>query len=135
MIEKLRILLADDDRDDSEMLEEALHKASPGISISIVSDGKKAVDFLTACSDENMPDGIILDYNMPHMNGPQVLDWLCDKPGFNGMNKFVWSTANQPEYIDGCLGKGAIEYFVKPNNEQGIIAIAERIVAHCTRTV
>ncbi len=131
MTKKINFLLADDDGDDREMFEEAFKKISPLGVLNIFTDGKKAVDYLSNCPDEELPCGFILDYNMPHMNGPQVLDWLCNQTRMIGINKFIWSTDSRKDYVDGCLGKGAIEYFVKPNTIDGLSAIVKKIVDYC----
>jgi len=131
MIKKLSFLLADDDRDDREFFEEAMLQIVPQAVIKIVNDGRQAIDYLDNCPDDALPCAIILDYNMPHMNGPQVLDWVCKQPRFNGIDKFIWSTSDQQEYIDICLEKGVVEYFVKPNQEAGIRDIAQKIAGYC----
>ena len=128
-----RIVIIEDDRDDREMFEEAIREVMPGVVIESVHDGKQVTEYLAACGPDDLPCCIILDYNMPNMNGPQVLDWICGQPKFNGIDKFIWSTAFQQEYVDGCLRKGAIQYFIKPNNMDGIIDIARKIVEHCVK--
>jgi CheY-like chemotaxis protein len=130
-MKKLSFLLADDDSDDCEFFQQAMDELSPDAVLKIVNDGRTAIEYLDTCHDDLLPCALILDYNMPLLNGPGVLDWLCGKPRFNGIDKFIWSTAGQPEYIDGCLGKGAIKYFVKPSNDSGTLEIAREIISFC----
>ncbi|MEO8174371.1 MAG: response regulator [Sediminibacterium sp.] len=130
-MKKIMLLLAEDDNDDSEFFKEALISCDPAAELVVVTNGKKATEYLTACALENLPHAILLDYNMPFMNAPQVLDWLCSRNWLNGIHKFVWSTSSQQHYVDGCRGKGALDYFIKPTNEEGIKTIVERILAHC----
>lgn len=122
------LLLADDDAEDRELFEEALRKINPTAVLVHVNDGAQAISYLDNQGLQQVPDAILLDYNMPNKNGPQVLDWLCDKENFRGMSKFVWSTAAQKQYVDGCLGKGALEYFVKPNHEEQLIGLVTKIL-------
>lgn len=129
MTRKTFFLLADDDRDDIELLEGCVKSIDNTIIFKAVQDGRKAVAFLQSCPEDNLPTTIILDYNMPHINGPGMLDWLCDDTRYNGIHKFVWSTAFQEEYVTACMEKGAIQYFVKPITMEGVEEIARTIIA------
>ena len=133
MIEKLRFLLADDDADDSSIFETILHELSPNAVIHTVDDGRKAVEYLESCPEEYLPRVIILDYNMPLMNGHEVLSWLCSRPRYHGIDKFIWSTSSEQHFIDACLNKGAVEYFVKPASYDGTIAIVQKIINYSNR--
>lgn len=131
MKSNLVLLLADDDADDREFFEEALRNVEPTASLINVADGAKAVQYLNSCIEEDLPCAIILDYNMPHMSGPDVLDWINLRQRYNNIAKFVWSTAPQKEFVQACLEKGALEYFVKPNNHHGLISVVTKIINAC----
>jgi CheY-like chemotaxis protein len=133
MIESLRFLMADDDKDDSSLFESILHELAPGAVIHSVEDGRKAAEYLESCAEEYLPRVIILDYNMPVMSGPDVLSWLCSRPRYHGIDKFIWSTSSDPHYIDGCINKGAVEYFVKPASYEGTVAIVQKILDYANR--
>ena len=128
---KVKILLADDDSEDRAFFKDALIEIAPGVQLSTVNNGKEATGFLEKCTDADLPCVIVIDYLMPVMNGPELLDWLCSRPEFNGIDKIVWSTAYDQKYIDGCLGKGAIEYFKKANNYDGIKEIVQKVLSYC----
>lgn len=89
------------------------------------------VDYLAGCALDHLPCSVIVDYNMPKMNGVQVLDWMCSRAWYDGINKFVWSTAYEKKYIDDCLEHGALDYFIKPDTEEGLVSIVQRIVNQC----
>lgn len=125
------LLLADDDADDKEFFEETLRKVDLNAVLVYAADGTRATRYLEACAKEDLPCAVILDYNMPNMNGPQVLDWMGAQQRFAGIAKFVWSTAAQKEYIDTCLKKGALEYFVKPNDHRGLVLVVTKIIQAC----
>ena len=127
----IRVLLADDDIDDRDFFKKALLEIAPTVYLSIVNNGKKATEFLEKCAEADLPCAILIDYHMPIMNGPELLDWLCSRPKYNEIDKIIWSTAYDKKYIDGCLGKGAIEYFKKANNYGGIKNIVQKVLAHC----
>lgn len=121
--------MADDDAEDRELFADALQRLAPDASLISVRDGAEAIAYLEKNKGGSIPDLVILDYNMPHVNGPQVLDWLCAREVFNGIAKFVWSTAAQREYIDDCKAKGALQYFVKPNSEAQLMSTVSQILA------
>lgn len=131
MDKPLHFLLADDDPDDLEMFGAALQQVDPSTVLTTFSNGLKLTQYLEGLAVIDLPCAVILDYNMPHKNGPAVLDWMCERPGFTGIHKFIWSTAAMPHYMDDCMNKGAVKYFIKPVSESGLLSIAEEIVAFC----
>ena len=66
------ILFADDDLDDQELLKEAFLKIDDQLIIHTETTGKDALIFLEKCSDPELPRLIILDYNIPDMNGAEI---------------------------------------------------------------
>ncbi len=109
------ILLADDDPEDLELLQEALLQSEPGLKIHLADSGKKVIDFLTKSPDNDLPSLIVLDYNMPDVKGPEVLAKLHKETRYRGIPKIVWSTSNNNHYIRECMENGAATYFVKPS--------------------
>ena len=66
------IVLAEDDIDDQELLAEAFSEIDPSIRLYTFSTGKKFLNFLDALPDEEIPDLVILDYNIPELNGAET---------------------------------------------------------------
>ncbi|MGN6507832.1 MAG: response regulator [Chitinophaga sp.] len=125
------ILLADDDPEDQEMLEEALLAADPRLQLTMVGNGRQAVEYLENLPDEALPDFIVLDYKMPVYNAVEVLEKIRVQPRLNAIPKVVWSTSNQPEHVRSCLEKGALEYFVKPAQLSELKEITRRMLRLC----
>lgn len=124
---KLSILLADDDPDDSFFFDRALALSFPEAEFAWVNNGQKAIDYLTTCADDELPRVLVLDYNMPVANGAEVLDWMREKPRYKGIRKFMLSTAQTDQFRNSCLSKGALEYFIKPQSEESLQALIEEI--------
>ena len=78
----LHILIADDDAEDLELLEESLLNAKANAVLSIVKSGKAVLEFLKAASDDTLPSLIVLDYSMPELNGLQVLSIVSNDPRY-----------------------------------------------------
>jgi CheY-like chemotaxis protein len=70
----MTILYADDDKDDRDLLSEALEQIDPSISCITAHDGKEALSILQ--ENRTLPDYIFLDVNMPVMDGKKCLTEL-----------------------------------------------------------
>ena len=73
-------------------------------------DGTKALD---ACK-EKMPDLIMLDWNMPVMNGLEFLKALRASSGGGAPKVVFCTTENSMDFIQNGMGAGADEYVMKP---------------------
>jgi CheY-like chemotaxis protein len=132
MLQKpISILIADDDREDSELLEEAILDIEPGALVNHVLNGKKAIDFLNNCADNDLPCLIILDYNMPEMTGAEVLNWLCSQHRYEGIPKVILSTSKAQAYVRECKENGAMDYFVKPYNMKELDELSKKMLSLC----
>jgi CheY-like chemotaxis protein len=123
-----QFLIIDDDPDDRDLFKEALGLILPGAGLIAFNDGRKAIEWLSHAPSEELPAAIIMDYNMPQMTAPQLLDWLCEQDRLTGIPKIVWSTAVQPEYFNNCIDKGALEYFIKPTTQEGLHWIVRQVI-------
>ncbi|NCI50643.1 response regulator [Sediminibacterium roseum] len=123
-----KFVLIDDDPDDRDLFKEALGRLLPGAELVEFTDGRKAVEWLSGITGEKLPAAIVMDYNMPHLTAPQLLDRLCENEMLTHIPKIVWSTAVQPTYFDNCKNKGALEYFIKPTTQEGLVWIVQQVI-------
>jgi|SRR5215207_7949709 len=126
----LKILLAEDDIDDQELLAEAFSEIDPTIKLDSFSTGKKFLNHLDDLPDSEIPDMIILDYNIPEINGAEILKWLDENKRYQEVVKLVWSTSNSSLYEDSCLSLGAKAYLVKPSNITALMDLAKKMLAY-----
>jgi len=112
----LKILIADDDLEDIELIEDAILTAEPTAELQKFTNGRTAIDHLHSSGDTELPCLIILDYSMPGINGSQVLSSIKDHERFQLIPKVVLSTSSAPRHMDECIANGAREYIVKPDN-------------------
>lgn len=110
------ILLADDDAEDLELFQELMLSHEPDVTISTASSGKALMQFLAGRNNDQLPDLIILDYNMPQMKGAELLWELSSDKRYKAIPKYVLSTSDSDTHIKECMDKGAAAYFVKPGN-------------------
>lgn len=132
MVQKpISILIADDDREDSELLEEAIINIEPEAQVNHVLNGKKVIDFLNNCDDTELPCLIILDYNMPEMTGLEVLNFLCNQNRYEGIPKVILSTSRSQSHVRECKDNGALDYFVKPFSMKELEELTKKMLSFC----
>ena len=78
-----------------------------------VTEAENGQDALAKCSDA-MPDLILLDWNMPVMNGIDFLRALRREPGGDKPVVVFCTTENDMEHIKTAMEAGANEYIMKP---------------------
>jgi two-component system chemotaxis response regulator CheY len=78
--------------------------------IQEAADGKAALEIC----QQRMPDGILLDWNMPVMNGLDFLVALRKTPGGDRPKVVFCTTENDLKHIQIAIGAGADEYIMKP---------------------
>jgi CheY-like chemotaxis protein len=127
-------LLAEDDIDDQDFIKEAFQKIDSSLTIHTVLNGTKVLPFLNSLSDEQLPQLILLDYNLPEQNGADVLEQLTQNSRYQAIPKIVWSTSNWAQYRNRCLELGAAFYMVKPSDIKGIEDLAKQMVDLCQAT-
>ena len=98
--------------DDSKVIRMVARKMLEDLNFEIeeAEDGKKALD---ACL-RKMPDAILLDWNMPVMNGIEFLRKLRKTPGGDSPIVVFCTTENDMKHIQEAMGAGANEYIMKP---------------------
>ncbi|MDG4787361.1 response regulator [Micromonospora sp. WMMD1102] len=113
----VRILVVDDDPGDVLMIEEALADSEVPKSIDVVGDGEEAMEFLLREGrhrEASRPDMILLDLNMPRMDGRQVLDKVKSDDNLRTIPIVVLTTSNADTDILGSYNLRANAYVTKP---------------------
>ncbi len=128
----LNILIADDDDEDLELIEEAIRSVAPTAVVHMVKDGKAVLKFLDSQNGESLPGLVILDYNMPELNGAEVLSLIAQRGLYGAIPKVILSTSSAPLYIQECKKNGAAGFFTKPNTKVEFDLLVSRILALAT---
>lgn len=123
------ILLGEDDIDDEDLLKEIFSDIDSTIALQFINTGRKVLSTLEAMSSHHLPSLIVLDYNMPELNGAEILKILKDNPRYDHIPKVIWSTSGSDVYKKKCLELGAKEYVIKPSSINDLTAIVLRLVA------
>ena len=98
--------------DDSKVIRMVARRILEGLSFGITeaADGQKAIE---VCQ-EKMPDAVLLDWNMPVMNGLEFLRALRKMPGGDRPVVVFCTTENEMGKIIEAMNAGANEYIMKP---------------------
>ncbi|MET8232138.1 MULTISPECIES: response regulator [unclassified Micromonospora] len=126
----VRILVVDDDPGDVLMIEEALADSDVEKVIDVVSDGEEAMEFLRAegrHEQARRPDVILLDLNMPRMDGRQVLGAVKQDEDLRTIPIVVLTTSNADTDIVGSYTLQANAYVTKPIDLDDFNDVVRRI--------
>ncbi len=125
------ILLGEDDSDDQEMLKEVFSTIDNSFILLFVNNGKEVVSALEKLREDQMPCLIVLDYNMPGLNGAEILKEVGHNERYKNIPKIVWSTSGSDKFKKLCLELGAVDYVIKPNNTADLEKIARYMLSIC----
>ncbi|TVZ15464.1 response regulator [Maribacter sp. MAR_2009_72] len=112
---KLRILLVDDDEDDRQFFADALDGIELNTQLHLLENGKSCMEYLNK-ETENLPDLIFLDLNMPIMNGFECLEAIRSTPHLKDIMVAIYSTSSAERDIEETFEKGANIYIKKPSS-------------------
>ena len=122
------ILLAEDDADDRSFFREFIEDRKDIVLLKEVENGEELLEVLNANLDTVLPDVIILDQNMPKLNGLQTLDVLKKDSRFAGIPVMVYSTYINDHLIEKCKEAGALKVAIKPVNKKGYINMIDEFL-------
>jgi CheY-like chemotaxis protein len=110
-----KILVVDDDKEDHMILQEYFSEANIEDKVAFVENGVKALQYLENIADaDDLPKLIVLDLNMPLLNGSQTLLQLKQNVRLKNIPVIIYSTSESENEKRKCLSFGAIDYMVKP---------------------
>lgn len=125
------ILIGEDDPDDKEFLKEIFSSIDNSLSFLFAANGSHVLNYLATCEDKDLPCLILLDYNMPELNGAEILKELKLNKRCDAIPRIIWSTSQSNTYKDLCMGLGADEYVVKPSSMNALIETCRHMLSFC----
>jgi CheY-like chemotaxis protein len=114
------ILLVEDNPDDVEITLRAFRKVRVANRVQVVRDGQQAVDFLLRTGDYSrrddapQPDLILLDLNLPKLNGLEVLERIRASDERSTIPVIMLTVSERQEDIQRSYDLGANTYITKP---------------------
>lgn len=123
------ILLAEDDPDDQILLKRAVLICGMSPGIDVVDNGEDLLDYLNhrgmfeSRDKHHLPSLILLDLNMPRMDGREALREIKATPELRSIPIVAFTTSNHAEDIDFCYQLGVNAYITKPNTFEELMKV------------
>ena len=116
-IQDLLILVAEDDSDDCEIFHEVVSETGKNIKCKFVHDGESLLQMLNkmAASDARLPDLIVLDVNMPRMDGKEALRRLKKIDRIKDVPVVTLTTSNDAKLKNEMEQLGSCAFYTKPH--------------------
>ena len=128
--DKPLVLLVDDDPDDLFLLHEAFENSAPNLTINEARDGVEALRQLNALHAKSaLPSLIVLDINMPRMDGKETLVAIKANEKFSTIPVVVFSTSSN-DTDKKYFAEKKVEVFTKPWNSDKFYNIVSKLLAY-----
>jgi CheY-like chemotaxis protein len=111
------ILLVEDDQMDVMNVQRELRKQNITVPLTHARNGREALNMLRGENGETKivhPSLVMLDLNMPRLNGLELLKILRSDPEFSDLNVFIMTTSDLDVDRLGASGLGISGYIIKP---------------------
>lgn len=128
----LTILMADDDADDRMMAADAMAEARVSNPLVFVEDGKELLDCLLGSGDyaedkPPLPGLILLDLNMPRVDGREALTRIKEHPELRRIPIVVLTTSEAEQDVFDSYELGVNSFITKPVTYQGLVEVMRGI--------
>jgi CheY-like chemotaxis protein len=114
-----KVILVEDDPDDQDLFATFLSKRKDLSLLPIMGNGFELLEYLEQSKPGDLPDLIVLDQNMPMLNGKQTLSFLKSDPRYVSIPAVIYSTYTDTNLIIDCTNLGASMVAVKPIDRGG----------------
>jgi len=127
---EIQILLVEDNEGDILLTLEAFKEIKVKSSIAVVKDGVEAIEFLKKqgqYAESTIPHLILLDINMPRLNGIEVLDFIKKDVRLKKIPVVMLTTSSSESDIAACYEKSANCFITKPLDFGKFLDVVEAI--------
>ncbi len=125
--------MADDDEDDRLLTQDALAESRVLNDLHFVEDGVELLEYLERrgkFADKAVsprPGLILLDLNMPRMDGREALEAIKANPNLKGIPVVILTTSKQEEDMVKGYNLGAASYITKPVTFDGLVELMKTL--------
>jgi len=122
----VNILLVEDNPSDVEITRRALQKGQVRHQLTVARDGQEALDILFGRQNDNVapPDLILLDLNLPKVDGREVLEKVKADPELRHIPVVVITISTREEDMARCYELGVKTFITKPARFEDFVVIA-----------
>ncbi|MBE0458298.1 response regulator [Pseudoalteromonas sp. KG3] len=132
-VKPITILMADDDEDDRLLTQDALTESRVLNELHFVEDGVELLEYLERKGkfedrdSSPRPSLILLDLNMPRMDGREALQAIKSNPNLKGIPVVILTTSKQEEDMVKGYDLGAASYITKPVTFDGLVDLMKTL--------
>jgi len=132
-VKPITILMADDDEDDRLLTQDALAESRVLNELHFVEDGVELLEYLERKGKFETKDSsprpglILLDLNMPRMDGREALEAIKANPNLKGIPVVILTTSKQEEDMVKGYNLGAASYITKPVTFDGLVDLMKTL--------
>lgn len=130
LIKPINILLIEDNEGDILLTEEAFKEGKFSNKLTIVRDGEEAIRYLQKdepYTNAPTPDMILLDINLPKINGKEVLRFIKNNNQLKSIPVIILTTSAAERDIDESYNRHANCYIIKPVRFDSFLSVVQSI--------
>jgi CheY-like chemotaxis protein len=120
------VLYVDDDEDDRVLLTEAIREMAPALKVVEAENGVKALEYLKDAKN-NLPCLVVLDINMPFMDGKQTLERIKADQDLSHLDVVIFTSSENPNDKMFFKNKG-VNLVVKPFDNKTLKQIVKQFI-------
>lgn len=125
-----KLIIVDDDTDDHYLIKDAIKQLNYPFEIIALYNGLELLEFFDAHAKQGTRefiDFIIMDINMPTMNGITALSKIKKDEILKNIPVFMLSTTREDSAYAECMRLGAVDFYTKPNNGNDLRKILNKM--------
>lgn len=133
----INILMAEDDADDRMLFADAFRESGVAVELEFVADGVELLQHLHGllANSRELPDLLLLDLNMPRMDGREALRAIREQPRLKHLPVIMMTTSSAELDIMVSYQLGANSYVTKPRRYDELIAVLRSLEHYWMETV
>ena len=128
-VNTMMILVIEDNPGDAFLVEQMLKDLKLNLNVMVIEDGKRAVSVMMEAREQN-PDLVILDLNLPRMNGVDVLACMKAESSLSSIPVIMMTSYLKGEDEIRARSLGASDYCIKPTSIDEMETTKIRLRAH-----
>ncbi len=134
-IKTIVIVMADDDPEDVMLAQDALAESRLANALNVVADGEQLLDYLHQRGKYNAenaprPGLILLDLNMPRLDGREALARIKSDPDLRRIPVVVLTTSKAEEDVFRSYDLGANSYITKPVTFDSLVNVVRSLAEY-----
>ena len=125
------VLCVDDDPDDQILVKETIKELNPSLEVASALNGVEALQFLDGAKERGeLPSLVILDINMPLMDGKQTLTQIKKDPTLSEVPVVMFTTSSSPLDKLFCEKHG-VKFVTKPIKQVELFETVKVLLSYC----